>query len=105
MVDLFETFTWTCGNIQTREENSIQSKVVKAKSHICQRCPFTFDGAFGLTEAKHSLNLCRSDYIVHGNLVGHLMLEHKLQKACAHRLCQAILKSKDIISCKWFGDP
>lgn len=67
-----------------------------------QPCPFTFDGAFGLTKAMHSIKLCPSDHIVRGNLVGHLMLKHKLQKSSARRVYQAALKGKDPRTTKLF---
>ena len=64
----------------------------------------TFDGAFGLTESQDSIKLCPIDYVVRSNLVGHLMLKHKMQKPHARRIYQATQGGKDPRTTKLFQD-
>jgi hypothetical protein len=67
---------------------------VKCKT-IYPPCPLTFDGAFGLTKEKHSLELCPMDNNIRRNLVGHLTWKHKLKKTYARRLHHAVQYNKD----------
>lgn len=59
------------------------------------QCPLLFDGAFGLTEANHSIKLCPIGSKVRRNLVGHFTIKHNLKKIHARRLYDAIKNNQN----------
>jgi hypothetical protein len=74
------------------------------RKNILRQCPLTFDGAFGLTKEKHSLQLCPVDNTVRRSLVGHFIKKHKIKKSYAHRLYQAVQHNQDPKTKKLFKE-
>jgi len=71
---------------------------------LCNRCPLTFDGAFGLTKAKHSIQFCPTDNSFRRNLVGHFVQKHHIKTVHARRLYQAIKCGQNSKTTKLFRD-
>ncbi|CAF4006055.1 unnamed protein product [Adineta steineri] len=59
------------------------------------QCPLTFDGAFGLTKEKHSLEICPSHKSYGRNLLSHLMEKHQMKKVYADVLHKAAANELD----------
>ena len=55
-----------------------------------------------MAKANGSIKLCPIDYVVRGNLVGHLMFKHKIQKPYARRIYQATQNGEDPRTTKLF---
>ncbi|CAF2986365.1 unnamed protein product, partial [Rotaria sp. Silwood2] len=68
------------------------------------KCPFTFDGAYGLTEANHSITLCqhRRHHQIH--LYKHLIRAHRLKEVYVLRLIQAVANNQDPRITKLFDE-
>ncbi|UJR16996.1 hypothetical protein I4U23_003894 [Adineta vaga] len=52
---------------------------------VYQRCPLTFDGAFGLNRREHSLDVCPETNMRKIGLYSHFLCIHKLKRDCARR--------------------
>ncbi|CAF4734529.1 unnamed protein product [Rotaria sp. Silwood1] len=72
--------------------------------NIFDECPLTFDGAYGLTQANHSIELCE-----HGNnrrigLYYHFIYKHQLKKFYAQHLVRAVVNNRDPGTTKLFDE-
>ncbi|CAF1476591.1 unnamed protein product, partial [Adineta steineri] len=85
----------------TKMDDQLNTSRVE-KSFVGQ-CPLTFDGAFGLTKEKHSLEICSTEKTYGRHLSSHLEQKHKLQKIYADRLCEAAKNDLDVTT-KLFHD-
>jgi hypothetical protein len=68
------------------------------------QCPLIYDGAFGLTKAKHSIQLCPLDRAMKRNLLSHFKQAHKLKGIHARRLYQAVRNGLDPKTTKLFSE-
>ena len=67
-------------------------------------CPLTFDGAFGVTKAKHSLHLCSVETVPKSRLFEHFVNTHSLRVRYAKLLVKAIVQGQDPKMVKVFKD-
>ncbi|CAF4857282.1 unnamed protein product [Rotaria sp. Silwood1] len=72
--------------------------------NIFDECPLTFDGAYGLTQTNHSIELCE-----HGNnrrigLYYHFIYKHQLKKFYAQHLVRAVVNNRDPGTTKLFDE-
>ncbi|CAF3996586.1 unnamed protein product [Rotaria magnacalcarata] len=72
--------------------------------NYCGLCPLTFDGAFGLTKAKHLIRLCNSQAARRQVLYSHFIHIHSMGAIYAKRLVKAILHGQDPNTTKLFRD-
>ncbi|CAF4039910.1 unnamed protein product [Rotaria sordida] len=66
------------------------------------KCPLTFDGAYGLTKANHSIEFCKHGTTRRMALYRHFMYKHKLKKVYVKRLLRAIATNQDPRKIKLF---
>ncbi|CAF2376383.1 unnamed protein product [Rotaria sp. Silwood2] len=105
--DFFETvlFDQTQKSTKDQDINEEQNKIeAKSCSTYFGKCPLVFDGAYGLTNAKHSIDFCLNKRSRRIGLYAHFVGKHTLKAACARRLVQAIVKNKDPMITKLFED-
>ncbi|CAF0969672.1 unnamed protein product [Rotaria sordida] len=88
---------------QDVNEGQNKKKAISFSTYFGQ-CPLKFDGAYGLTKAQHSIDLCLNRKPRRIGLYGHFIGKHKLKAACARRLVQAIIKHKDPMITKLFDE-
>jgi hypothetical protein len=67
-------------------------------------CPLTFNGAYGLSQSKHSIRLCSNKNQRSRNLYHHFKNKHQLTLANARRLVQAMMKKQNPRTTKLFDD-
>ncbi len=67
-------------------------------------CPLTFNGAYGLSESKHSIRLCSNKKQRSVYLYAHFKTKHHLTAANARRLVEAIAKNQKPRKTKLFND-
>ena len=70
--------------------------------NVIGRCPLTFDGAYGLTQANHSVEFCTHGKTRRMDLYLHFMYKHHIKKIYAQRLIQAITDNRDPRKTKLF---
>jgi len=68
------------------------------------QCPLTFDGAYGLTKAKHSVRFCSNEKTRPIGLYAHFLSKHELKPIYARRLVVAIAKERDPKTTKMFDE-
>ncbi|CAF3923912.1 unnamed protein product [Rotaria sp. Silwood2] len=66
------------------------------------KCPLTFDGAYGLTKANHSVEFCKHNTTRLLTLHLHFMNKHKLKSAHSQRLIRAVVANQDPRKTKLF---
>ncbi|CAF3833672.1 unnamed protein product [Rotaria sp. Silwood1] len=92
-------------SFQNQHVNEKQKKHnVKSIRNIFDECPLTFDGAYGLTQTNHSIELCE-----HGNnrrigLYYHFIYKHQLKKFYAQHLVRAVVNNRDPGTTKLFDE-
>ncbi len=67
-------------------------------------CPLTFNGVYGLSQAKHSIDLCSSGQHRLLRLYDHFINKHKLKSIVARCLIGAIANNRDAMTTKLFDD-
>ncbi|CAF1048799.1 unnamed protein product [Rotaria sp. Silwood1] len=90
----------------TKDETNDEMKHIPNSTVINYRglCPLTFDGAFGLTKAKHLIRLCNSQTISQRILYSHFVHIHSIEANYAKRLIKAIQQGQDPKITKLFSD-
>jgi hypothetical protein len=68
------------------------------------KCPLTFDGAYGLTQSNHSIEFCAHETTRPIELYLHFMYKHKIKKIYAQRLVRAIVGNQDPRKTKLFDE-
>ncbi|CAF1478323.1 unnamed protein product, partial [Rotaria sordida] len=71
---------------------------------IVGECPLTFNGAYGLTKANHSIEFCDYGKNHRIQLYNHFIKKHKLKEVCAQRLVQAIIDNQGSRMTKLFDE-
>ncbi len=97
--DLFFIFS---ENIDPSTVND--EEVINKRKLTAVHCPLTFDGAFGFTKEKHSIEFCSVKHIFRRNLMGHFTLKHNIKKTYARQLYQAMQYGKDPKTTKLFNE-
>ncbi|CAF4843052.1 unnamed protein product [Rotaria sp. Silwood1] len=69
---------------------------------IFGECPLTFNGAYGLTKANHSIEFCEHGTTRRIELYFHFIRKHRLKKVYAQRLVRAIVDDQDPRKTKLF---
>ncbi|CAF3390816.1 unnamed protein product [Rotaria sp. Silwood1] len=105
--DSFENVSLNQTQKSTKDQN-ISEEQNKAEAISCStyfgQCPLKFDGAYGLTKAKHSIDFCTNRRSRRIGLYCHFMGKHQLKAGCARRLVGAIVKNKDPMITKLFDE-
>ncbi|CAF3966544.1 unnamed protein product [Adineta steineri] len=83
------------------EQNEVQSMSIRGFRGIC---PLTFDGAFGLTAANHSMDFCSKSKIRPVGLYYHFINKHELKPIYARCLLKAISNNDDPKTTKLFNE-
>ncbi|CAF1452835.1 unnamed protein product [Rotaria sordida] len=66
-----------------------------SRSKIFAECPLTFDGAYGLTQANHSIKFCEHGKKRRVGIYQHFLNKHKLKEVYAQRLIRAVADNQD----------
>ncbi|CAF5003370.1 unnamed protein product, partial [Rotaria sp. Silwood1] len=94
--------------VESIQDQYVNEKHVKHKlksyRYIFNTCPLTFDGAYGLTEANHSIKFCKHETTRRIELYFHFTRKHQLKKIYAQRLVQAIVNNEDPHIIKLFNE-
>ncbi|CAF1938300.1 unnamed protein product [Rotaria magnacalcarata] len=77
------------------EQHLKEKHQVKSYTGCFEKCPLTFDGAYSLTTASHSIRLCAARTNGRVNLYMHLIRVHRFKKVYAKRLLQAVADGLD----------
>ncbi|CAF2695277.1 unnamed protein product [Rotaria sp. Silwood2] len=105
--DFVETITLDDTEESIQDEH-VNEKTKKRKGTPCRNiyaeCPLTFDGAYGLTKANHSIKFCEHRTTRRIELYFHFIYTHQLKKVYAERLIRAIDDHKDSIITKLFDE-
>ncbi|CAF1358880.1 unnamed protein product [Rotaria sordida] len=92
-------------SIHDEHVNEITKKGKKRSCiQISAKCPLTFDGAYGLTKANHSMKFCEHGKTRQILLYYHFMYTHELKKVYAQRLVRAVANHKDSRITKLFDE-
>ncbi|CAF1146659.1 unnamed protein product [Adineta steineri] len=83
------------------EENEVKSKSIY---NLRGLCPLTFNGAFGLTKANHSMHFCSNKKTRQLQLYSHFRTIHQLQTIYIRRLVRAISNNEDPKTTKLFDE-
>ncbi|CAF1402448.1 unnamed protein product [Rotaria sp. Silwood1] len=96
------------GMEESIQDENVDEKTKKCKStsfrNIYGKCPLTFDGAYGLTKANHSIEFCEYGTTRRIELYLHFTYKHQLKKVCAQRLVRAFADHKDSRIIKLFDE-
>ncbi|CAF1065075.1 unnamed protein product [Adineta steineri] len=84
-----------------KEQNKVKSGLLKGLRGFC---PLTFDGAFGLTAANHSVRFCSNKKNRPIGLYEHFITKHRLQPIYIRRLLKAISINEDPRTTKLFDE-
>ncbi|CAF2725703.1 unnamed protein product [Rotaria sp. Silwood2] len=71
---------------------------------IFGECPLTFNGAYGLTKANHSIKFCEHRKYNRIELYGHFISKHELKEVYAKRLIRAVADNQDPWITKLFDE-
>ncbi|CAF1075713.1 unnamed protein product [Rotaria sordida] len=100
-----DSFDETTKSIQDEQINEEQKKYErKPYRNISDVCPLTFDGAYGLTKANHSIKLCEHRIHHRIGLYAHFICKHQLKEVYARRLIQAVANNQDPTITKLFDE-
>ncbi|CAF1294558.1 unnamed protein product [Rotaria sordida] len=108
-----DVFEEDCNWFSTEITKSIKDQYVneeekkrkrKPYRKIFGKCPLTFNGAYGLTQANHSIKFCCYEKNYQTQLYNHFIKKHKLKEVCAQRLIQAIISNQDPMITKLFNE-
>ncbi|CAF1146684.1 unnamed protein product [Adineta steineri] len=86
-------------NNDVNEQNEVKSV---STSGLRGLCPLTFNGAYGLTTANHSIHFCSKKKTRSVGLYYHFLNKHLLQPIYARRLLKAISNNEDPKTTKLF---
>ncbi|CAF3858016.1 unnamed protein product [Rotaria sp. Silwood1] len=103
--DLINTvaFDETTKSIEDQHVNEEEEKRKrKPYRKIFGECPLTFNGAYGLTKANHSIEFCEHGTTRRIELYFHFIRKHRLKKVYAQRLVRAIVDDQDPRKTKLF---
>ncbi|CAF3953947.1 unnamed protein product [Adineta steineri] len=84
-----------------KEQNKDKTRLLKGVRGLC---PLTFDGAFGLTAANHSIHFCSNKKTRLIGLYEHFINKHRLQPTYIRRLFRAISNNEDPKTTKLFDE-
>ncbi|CAF1429737.1 unnamed protein product [Rotaria sordida] len=105
--DFIETITLDDTD-ESIQDDHINEETTKRKRKsfrkLYAKCPLTFDGAYGLTKANHSIEFCEHGTTRRIELYYHFIYTHQLKKVYAQRLIQAIADHKDSRMTKLFDE-
>ncbi|CAF3904693.1 unnamed protein product [Rotaria sp. Silwood1] len=84
-------------NLTEQDEHVNEEKKPKQKPYrrIFRKCPLTFNGAYGLTEANHSIEFCEHGKTRRIELYSHFIHKHQLKKIYVRRLVRAVVDDQD----------
>jgi hypothetical protein len=86
-----------------QDERGKRNKVKRKQSMtFIGLCPLTFDGAYGLIKAKHSIDLCSNKSVRRMQLYFHFINKHNLKAIYARRLVQAVANDQNPKTTKIF---
>ncbi|CAF3158205.1 unnamed protein product, partial [Rotaria sp. Silwood2] len=88
---------------QHENEVEVVDKQILYRS-IVKKCSLTFDGAYGLTQANHSIEFCDHRTTRRIELYLHFMYKHRIKKVYAQRLVRAVADNKDPRKTKLFDE-
>ncbi|CAF1216274.1 unnamed protein product [Adineta steineri] len=88
-------------NDDDNEQNEVKSMSINGLRGIC---PLTFNGAFGLTIANHSMDFCSKKKTRPIGLYGHFINKHELKPIYARCLLKAISNNEDPKTAKIFDE-
>jgi len=89
------------------DDKDKQQKKKKAKSirSFLGRCPLTFDGAYGISKDKHSIDFCTNkNQLRKMHLYAHFVTKHRLKSIYAKRLIEAIVNKQDSMTTILFNE-
>ncbi|CAF3847814.1 unnamed protein product [Rotaria sordida] len=99
------SFDETTKSIKDQDINEEQNKKKRGEyRNLYDRCPLTFDGAYGLTKAKYSIKFCEHGKNRRIGLYHHFMKKHKLKEIYARRLARAVANNQDPMITKLFDE-
>ncbi|CAF1401619.1 unnamed protein product [Adineta steineri] len=85
------------------DDQEQNNEELMASNNIINKCPLTFDGAFGLTIAKHSIKLCTANK-TYVNLLSHFQDKHQMKKCHATRLYKSTKNGDDATKTNLFNE-
>ncbi|CAF1065017.1 unnamed protein product [Adineta steineri] len=95
----------TTASIEDSDDENEQNKVKSiAMRSVHGSCPLTFDGAYGLTAANHSMHFCSNKPNRSLVLYSHFLGKHELQPIYARRLVNAFSNNEDPKTTKLFSE-
>ncbi|CAF1122144.1 unnamed protein product [Rotaria sordida] len=99
------SFDETTKSIKDQDINEEHNKKKRGEyRNLYDRCPLTFDGAYGLTKAKYSIKFCEHGKNRRIGLYHHFMKKHKLKEIYARRLARAVADNQDPMITKLFDE-
>ncbi|CAF1269372.1 unnamed protein product [Rotaria sp. Silwood1] len=90
--------------IKSIKDQDMNKEKRKGITTVIGQCPLTFDGAYGLTEAKHSIKFCEHTKTRPIRLYNHFIGKHRLKPYYARRLIRAIINNKEPKITKLFDE-
>ncbi|CAF3982688.1 unnamed protein product [Adineta steineri] len=94
----------TTASIEDSDNDNEQNKVkTRFLSDLRGVCPLTFNGAYGLTTANHSMHFCSKKKAHSIGLYGHFLSKHRLKPIYVRRLLKAILSNENPKTTKLFN--
>ncbi|CAF1384125.1 unnamed protein product [Rotaria sordida] len=94
----------TTNSIEDQHVNEENKPKQKPYRRIFRKCPLTFNGAYGLTEANHSIEFCKHEQTRQFELYNHFIQKHRLKKVYAQRLVRAVVDGQDPKITKLFDE-
>ncbi|CAF1226409.1 unnamed protein product [Rotaria sordida] len=95
----------TTKSVKDQHVNEEQKKLERTLwRKIFDECPLTFDGAYGLTQANHSIEFCDYEKNYRIGLYQHFINKHKLKEVYAQRLIRAVADNQDPRITKLFNE-
>ncbi|CAF3180150.1 unnamed protein product, partial [Rotaria sp. Silwood2] len=88
---------------EEEEEEEEERKQISYRK-IVKKCPLTFNGAYGLTKANHSIEFCKQRQARAIELYLHFVYKHQLKKVYAQRLVRAVADNQDPRITKLFDE-
>ncbi|CAF4137149.1 unnamed protein product [Rotaria sp. Silwood2] len=85
----------TTNSIEDQHVNEENKPKQKPYRRIFRKCPLTFNGAYGLTEANHSIEFCKQGKTRQFELYIHFINKHRLKNVYAQRLVRAVVERQD----------
>ncbi|CAF4087448.1 unnamed protein product [Rotaria sp. Silwood2] len=90
------SFDESTKSIQDQHVNEEEEKRKrKPYRKFFHECPLTFNGAYGLTKANHSIEFCEHGKTRQIELYFHFIRKHRLKKVYAQRLVRAVVDDQD----------